>query len=292
MEETTGARSGCIDWYQVLQAGQGGSLGALSSEGNMIASIPLTPTYIMAYLVYGDTPAEVNMNLLSAFGLADEYQTALNNPNFYAGQKGGDAGMMYISLASFFKGLPNLGITSAPVSSPVLQGGLFANRLVLTLPGIEAIGGSGSLVYIGTAGMLSQPSMMSGGNSSSQTAPPEVQKYLDRLPSNGSTIVVQPGEINYRMLADLHRAGQTEFALVKTSSGELLLVRGDITVGYPSGTVEIVAHTHHWSGLYPSNKDIEVLRKLQQPSSVIVTENRAVIKFYINGKYDDLGYLP
>ena len=149
--------------YQVLEAGKGGSLGALSSEGTFLASIPLTPTYITAYLVYGDSPTEVNMNLLSAFGLADEYKTALNNPDFYAGQSGGNAAMTYISLATFLKGIPNIRITPNPVSIPTLQsGGLFANRLVLTLPGIEVVGGSGQLTYIGTAGMLSQPSLIFG----------------------------------------------------------------------------------------------------------------------------------
>ena len=176
----------CIDLYQVLEAGKGGSLGALSSEGILLASIPLTPTYVMAYLVYGDSPAKVNMNLLSAFGLDDEYRTALNNSNFYAGQNGGNAAMTYISLATFLKGIPNIRITPNPVSIPTLQsGGLYANRLVLTLPGIEVVGGSGQLTYIGTAGMLPQVSMMSGGTTGpankaqGQAGEAQVRKWLE-----------------------------------------------------------------------------------------------------------------
>lgn len=166
-------RAECIDLYQVLEAGKGGSLGALSSEGRTIASIALTPTYLTAYMVWGYTPTKVNQNLLSAFGLDDEYRTALRNPHFYAGQKGGDAGMTYISLATFLKGLPTgFKYTSTSVSVPSLQsGGLFANRLILTLPGVEAIGGSGELIYIGTAGMVPQFSMMSGGGGGSDEFP-------------------------------------------------------------------------------------------------------------------------
>lgn len=158
---------GCIDWYQILEAGKGGSLGALNSEGITVASIPLTPAYIMRYLVYGDTPAEVNMDLLSLFGLDDGYSTAQRNPYFYAGQSGGNVGMTYISLATFFKGLPNFRIAPTSAGFPLLQSnGLLANRLILTLPGIEVIGGSRELIYIGTAGMSSQFSMISGNGGS------------------------------------------------------------------------------------------------------------------------------
>ncbi len=161
----------CADWYQVLTAGKDGSLGALSSEGKLIASIPLTPVYIAASLVYHETPAEVNENILSEFGLDDEYRAAERNPYFYAGQKGGDVAMTYISLATFFKGLPSFRLTSTSVSVPSLQsGGLFANRLILTLPGVEAIGGSGELIYVGTAGLVPQVSMMSGGGGSSESS--------------------------------------------------------------------------------------------------------------------------
>ena len=155
---------GCADWQQALEAGANGSLGALSSEGQMVASIPLTPVYIIAALAYHETPDQVNLNILSNFGLDDEYRAALRNPYFFAGQQGGNAATTYISLATFFKGLPTLRLTSTPIYSPALQpGGLFAYKLILNLPGVEVIGGSGALSYIGTAGFASQFSMMSGG---------------------------------------------------------------------------------------------------------------------------------
>ncbi len=170
----------CIDMRQVLEAGKGGSLGALSSEGQMLASIPLGPTYLMAYLAYGATPDQVNMDFLSAFGLDDEYRAALRNPYYFAGQSGGNAGMAYISLASFVKGLPTFIFKSTPVYGPLLQpGGTLASRLVLTLPGIEVIGGSGELVYVGTAGMASQFSMMSGGGGGGGTSPHK--GFIDNL---------------------------------------------------------------------------------------------------------------
>jgi len=137
-----------------------------------LASIPLGPTYLMAYLAHGETPDQVNMDILSAFGLDDEYRAALRNPYYFAGQSGGNAGMAYISLASFVKGLPTFIFKSTPVYGPLLQpGGTLASRLVLTLPGIEVIGGSGELVYVGTAGMASQFSMMSGGGGGGSIPP-------------------------------------------------------------------------------------------------------------------------
>jgi hypothetical protein len=153
----------CINMGQVLEAGKGGFIGAVGSEGITLASIPLAPTYLMAYLVYGETSAEVNMNILSAFGLDDEYRDSLRDPYYFAGQAEGNAGMTYISLATFLKGLPTIGVKSSSVYSPIMQpGGIFANRLILTLPGIEVIGGSGELVYVGNAGMFPQFTMVSG----------------------------------------------------------------------------------------------------------------------------------
>lgn len=44
---------------------------------------------------------------------------------------------------------------------PVLQpDGLFANILILTLLDIEVIGGSGQLIYVGTAGILNNYTYM------------------------------------------------------------------------------------------------------------------------------------
>jgi RHS repeat-associated protein len=176
----------CIDISQVLDAGKGGTLGALSSEGFTIASIPLGPTYLFAYLVHHETPTEVNMNILSAFGLADEYQNALGNPYFFAGQSGGNAGMTYISLASFLKGLPNLvNLSSRTFSNPITQpGGLLANKMILTLPGIEVVGGSGELVYIGTAGMAQQLSMFARGNNwpQAQAGEAQIRKIIESEP--------------------------------------------------------------------------------------------------------------
>jgi len=39
------------------------------------------------------TPSDVNMNILSEFGLGDGYHDAMNDPNFRAGKIGGQARM-------------------------------------------------------------------------------------------------------------------------------------------------------------------------------------------------------
>jgi RHS repeat-associated protein len=157
-------RPECIEWYQVLDAGKSGFLGAISSESQMLASIPLGPTYLMAYLVYHENPAQVNMILLSSFGLDDEYAAAIRNHYFVAGQQGGNAALTYISLATFLKGIPQITLTSSPIFAPIVQpGGLLGNNLILSLSGIEVVGGNGALVYVGAAGMMPQLSMISGG---------------------------------------------------------------------------------------------------------------------------------
>ena len=108
------------------------------------------------------------MNILAAFGLDDEYRAALANPNFLAGQTGGTAGTTYIALATFVRGLPAFRLTSIPSYSLEMQpGGTLALRLVLSLPGVEVVGGSGELVYVGVAGLPPVFSAMATSGSSS-----------------------------------------------------------------------------------------------------------------------------
>jgi hypothetical protein len=139
---------GCIDWLQVLEAGKGGTLGAVES----LVSIPLGITYMYAALVYGQSPTEVNEILLSPFGLDDEYRVASNNPYYIAGRGGGSAAVSYISLGTFLKGLPNLSW-----SGGTQIGSLTANQgmIFLTNGNVTIVGGNGALVYAGAAGEAS-----------------------------------------------------------------------------------------------------------------------------------------
>jgi Holliday junction resolvase-like predicted endonuclease len=135
----------CIDWVQVLDAGKGGFFGAIDSEATLIASIPLAPLYLVSAIVYQKSPVEVNATLLSHFGLDDEYSAAYSNPYYVAGKGGGSAAGTYISLATFLKGLPTI---VGNFGNKIGKGGV----LVLSVEGMSVVGGSGELVYVGTAG--------------------------------------------------------------------------------------------------------------------------------------------
>jgi RHS repeat-associated protein len=144
----------CIDMYQVWQAGKGGFFGALTKEAEVLASIPLSLTYLYAAIVYKETPAEVNTNILRSFGLDDEYRSAYQNPYFFAGYQGGNAGIKYISLASFVKGILSFKVQVSP-PSPRLQvgpGGEAAIQQVLSIGGIEVVGSAGALESIAIGG--------------------------------------------------------------------------------------------------------------------------------------------
>ncbi|HEU0291250.1 MAG TPA: RHS repeat-associated core domain-containing protein, partial [Anaerolineales bacterium] len=150
----------------------------------------------------------------------------------------------------------------------------------------------------GIWGLLGGWSMMSNGTYGSEEVPPEVQKYLDRLPRTGSMISVRPNEINLKLLADIHRyaLNADEFALLEMSNGEIILMRGSITAQIPTGTVRVIAHTHYWASLHPTTRDFEALYNIGQRSpSYMVTENRWVVKFSVdeNGVGTELksGYL-
>ncbi|MGD8456598.1 MAG: RHS repeat-associated core domain-containing protein [Anaerolineales bacterium] len=140
----------CIDWAEVYSAGKSGFFGAVDSEASTVASIPLAPVYLMAGLAYEKSPTEVNINILSNFGLDDDYRALLNNPNYAAGRAGGGAATSYISLATFVKNLPSIAWkTGYRIGG--LSGG--AAELVLTVEGISLVGGNGALIYVGAAGM-------------------------------------------------------------------------------------------------------------------------------------------
>lgn len=157
----------CIDMYQVLEAGKGASLGVVAVGTEALVSIPMAPWYLGAYIGGKKTPAEVNIGILHEFGLDDEYIAAMRNPNFVAGKYGGTVATTYLSLRAFFMGLPTLKATSTSLSVPQINNGVLSLRLVLNLPGIQVVGGSGELLYIGTSGMLPTYSMMSGNGGGS-----------------------------------------------------------------------------------------------------------------------------
>jgi RHS repeat-associated protein len=153
----------CIDLRQVLQAGINGFLGALTAEGFFIAAIPLGPLYLVRWLTSGQTPVEVNMEIMARLGLDDNYMEAMRNPYFAAGQLGGTAGTAAASLATMLKGLAN--IINAPwnnVYSPSLQpGGLLGLNWVVSLPGIQVFEGT-LLTGAGVAGLTHAASMGKG----------------------------------------------------------------------------------------------------------------------------------
>ncbi len=154
----------CIDMYQVMEAGKDASLGVVAVGTEALVSIPMAPWYLGAYIGSGgkETPAKVNIGILHEFGLDDEYIAAMKNPNFVAGKYGGSVATTYLSLRAFFTGLPALKGTSTALSAPQINNGVLSLRLVLNMPGIRVVGGSGELLYIGTSGMLPTYSMISG----------------------------------------------------------------------------------------------------------------------------------
>ena len=132
----------CIDWNQVIEAGREGQLGATET---IVTSIPLGPLYFFSSMIYGKTPSEVNLNILSQFGLEDEYRKALNNPNYIAGQAGGSTAVGYVSLGSFVKGIPKTQYNPNTYIDP--------NKLIfVSANDITIIGGNGRLVFAGASG--------------------------------------------------------------------------------------------------------------------------------------------
>jgi hypothetical protein len=155
---------GCIDLYQVMEAGKDASLGVTVTGAETLASIPLSPYYLAKYLSSRTTPAEVNIEILHEFGLDDEYIAAMGNPNFVAGKLGGDVPVLYLSLRAFFAGLPTKIIPkSTPLYFPQIDNGVMSLRLVLNVPGFTVVGGSGKLVSIGLAGFASPFALQGGG---------------------------------------------------------------------------------------------------------------------------------
>jgi hypothetical protein len=132
----------CIDWNQVIEAGKGGQLGAAEK---IVTSIPLGPLYIYSSLVYGKTPAEVNINILSHFGLDDDYKKALTNPYYIAGGAGGSTAVGYMSLGFFIKSLPTIQYNPNTYVDP-------NNLLFISVNNFTIIGGNGGLIYAGTSG--------------------------------------------------------------------------------------------------------------------------------------------
>jgi hypothetical protein len=160
---------GCIDMSQVLEAGKGASLGVLATGGETLASLPLTGVYLAAAIVDKKSPAQINIEILHQFGLDDEYIAAMRNPNFVAGKMGGSVATTYLSLRAFFAGLPTFKSTTIPLNVPQINNGVLSLRLVLNLPSIEVVGGSGELIYNGVAGVIPTYSMMSGSGRGGST---------------------------------------------------------------------------------------------------------------------------
>jgi filamentous hemagglutinin len=99
---------------------------------------------------------------LSWFGLDDEYRTALNNPYFQAGRQGGSAAMLYLSLGSFVKGIPQIGYSGGTLTDP-------NNLMQLTTGGVTIVGGEGTLLYAGTTNGASSVLNLFSGDSNRNT---------------------------------------------------------------------------------------------------------------------------
>ena len=110
----------------------------------------------------------------------------------------------------------------------------------------------------------------------------QAQALLDKLPKPGSSVPVPRGGINSQVMAELHAFTRNEFALLRTA-GERTLTRGGATVGLPEGTTRIIAHTHPWARLSPSNLDVAALVARNQRWSLIITEYERIIKFFQDG---------
>jgi hypothetical protein len=143
----------CIDWTQVVSAATGATLGAFETT---TISVPLGPVYLYSAIAYDMTPTEVNESILANFGLDDEYRNALDNPNYYYGQVAGSTSMLYISLASFVQGLPQVINYGGTLSDPE---GLF----FIDTGGRVLIGGNGILVYSGVSGTIISSLYLSKG---------------------------------------------------------------------------------------------------------------------------------
>ncbi len=103
--------------------------------------------------------------------------------------------------------------------------------------------------------------------------------YLGTLPTSDTSVVVPRGKISAQTMADLHRSTGDEFALVR-ANGKRILVRGTrFGVALPEGTTRLIAHTHIWSRLSPSGRDLRALESLKQAWSLIITEYGTVIRF-------------
>jgi hypothetical protein len=122
---------GCIDMYQVMEAGKSASLGVLAAGGEALASLPLTGYYLAAAVVDKKSPAQVNIEILHQFGLDDEYIAAMRNPNFVDGKMGGTVGTTYLSLRDFFVGLPAFKSTTVSLMVPTINDGVLSLRKCL-----------------------------------------------------------------------------------------------------------------------------------------------------------------
>jgi hypothetical protein len=216
-----------LPFVAYLEAGKGASFGVLAAGGEALASLPLTGVYLAAALVDKKSPAQVNIEILRKFGLDDEYIAAMRNPNFVAGKMGGAVATTYLSLRAFFTGLPTFKSTTIPLGVPEINNGVLSLRLVLNLPSIQVIGGSGRLIYNGATGMIPTYSMMTGNGGGGNSA------QYNKL-SNGEINKLKKAGI------DIHELkggdGASKYDLYKDGYGNIYIKRkGGIGPGEKTG---------------------------------------------------------
>lgn len=82
-------------------------------------------------------------------------------------------------------------------------------------------------------------------------------------------------------IIELSAANQVEYAIVRTASGDLVVIEGGaqgFIIPFDVSVAEIVTHTHVFDGVSPSVDDLITLQQIgQQASSVIYVNNGQII---------------